>query len=79
MSGGFSVSISVWLFTAVAFPITTLAQSSSPGGWRDPVWDKPPITAQNRKPAPRHSLAGTSGTGCRSTGRNAGRRRAVET
>jgi hypothetical protein len=61
MSGGFSVSISVWLFTAVAFPITALAQSSSPGGWRDPVWDKPPITAQNRRPAPRHSLAGTWG------------------
>ena len=36
-----------------------LAQTNSPGGWRDPVWNKPPITDQTRTPAPRRNLAGT--------------------
>src|SRR5256885_11965592 len=52
------------------FPYTTLfrsqaaappAQVPSPGGWRTPDWNKPPITAANRKPAPRRSLAGMWG------------------
>jgi len=34
------------------------AQVPSPGGWRTPDWNKPPITAANRKPAPRRSLTG---------------------
>jgi hypothetical protein len=30
--------------------------------WPDVDWHKPPITAQNRKPAPRHSIAGSWAT-----------------
>src|SRR5689334_9500451 len=32
--------------------------AGAPGGWRSPDWNKPPITAANRKPAPRRSLTG---------------------
>ena len=39
----------------------TTAQSGSPGGWLTPDWNKPPITAANRKPAPRRNLAGMWG------------------
>ena len=39
----------------------TTAQNGSPGGWLTPDWNKPPITAANRKPAPRRSLAGMWG------------------
>jgi hypothetical protein len=39
----------------------TTAQTGSPGGWLTPDWNKPPITAANRKPAPRRSLAGMWG------------------
>jgi hypothetical protein len=49
------------LVTALAFPCAASAQSTSPGGWLTPAWDKPPITDANRKPAPRRSLAGTWG------------------
>lgn len=45
----------------MASSIAAAAQSVAPGGWIDPVWVKPPITAANRKPAPRRSLAGTWG------------------
>ena len=37
------------------------AQSSSPGGWLNPDWNKPPITEANRKPAPKRSIAGSWG------------------
>ena len=37
------------------------AQNPSPGGWMTPDWNKPPITAANRKPAPRRSLVGMWG------------------
>ena len=37
------------------------AQNPSPGGWLTPDWNKPPITAANRKPAPRRNLTGTWG------------------
>ena len=37
------------------------AQNSASGGWLVPDWNKPPVTAANRKPAPRRSLAGTWG------------------
>ena len=45
----------------LSLPGDTFGQSSAPGGWLDPVWEKPPVTAANRKPAPRRSLAGTWG------------------
>src|SRR5882672_4768347 len=44
---------------AMGLSFETFAQSSSPAGWLTPDWNKPPVTAQNRKPAPRRSLAGT--------------------
>src|SRR6266852_3649384 len=58
--------VMIGLFVAVlALPVNTLAQNSSPnsspGGWLNPDWTKPPITEANRKPAPRRSLAGTWG------------------
>ena len=53
------------LLTALSLPAGTFAQNSTPGksadGWPQPVWNKPPITPQNRKPAPRHDLTGMWG------------------
>ena len=50
------------LFAAVmGLRVDSFAQTSSPGGWLNPDWSKPPITNANRKPAPRRSLAGTWG------------------
>lgn len=53
------------LMAALAFPFGTSAQNyprtSSPDGWPQPVWIYPPITDQNRKPAPRRDLTGTWG------------------
>jgi hypothetical protein len=46
---------------AVGLPADTFAQTSAPGGWVTPDWDKPRITDANRKPAPRRSLAGMWG------------------
>ena len=43
---------------ALGFPVATFAQNSSPGGWLSPDWEKPPITDESRKPAPRRNLAG---------------------
>ena len=37
------------------------AQSTAPGGWLTPDWNKPAITDANRKPAPRRSLVGMWG------------------
>jgi hypothetical protein len=52
--------VKIGLSVAVlAFPAGVFAQNSSPGGWLNPDWNKPPITDANRKPAPRRSLAGT--------------------
>ena len=54
--------VMVGLFVAaLGLPADTRAQTSSPGGWLTPDWDKPPITDANRKPAPRRSIAGTWG------------------
>ena len=53
MVGVFVASLSV--------PAASVAQNNSPGGWLNPDWDKRPITAQTRKPAPRRSLVGTWG------------------
>src|SRR5688572_11365158 len=55
------ISFAGLLVTALALPFAASAQSSSPGGWLTPVWDRPPITDANRKPAPRRSLGGTWG------------------
>ncbi len=56
------VALMVGLFAApLGFPADTSAQNSSPGGWFTQDWNKPPITNENRKPAPRRSLAGTWG------------------
>ena len=46
---------------ALGLRTDTFAQNSSPGGWLNPNWNKPPITDANRKPPPRRSLAGTWG------------------
>jgi hypothetical protein len=56
-----NISLAGFLVAACAFASHASAQSSSPGGWLTPTWDKPPITDANRKPAPRRSLAGTWG------------------
>src|SRR2546422_10186628 len=54
--------LNVGLLVAVSAPLVdAYAQTSSPGGWPIPDWNKPPITDANRKPAPRRSLAGTWG------------------
>lgn len=59
------MTLHVWLagllVSALALPLDASAQSGSAGGWVTPVWDKPPITDANRKPAPRRSLVGTWG------------------
>ena len=53
------------LTAAVVFPVGTFAQNypkiTSADGWPAPVWEYPPITAQNRKPAPRRDLSGMWG------------------
>src|SRR5688572_9285071 len=53
------------LTAAVVFPVGTFAQNypkiTSADGWAAPVWEYPPITAQNRKPAPRRDLSGMWG------------------
>jgi hypothetical protein len=53
------------LTAALVFPAGTSAQNypkiSSPDGWPVPVWEYPPITDQNRKPAPRRDLTGMWG------------------
>lgn len=53
------------LVAALAFPAGMFAQNypriSSPDGWAQPVWVYPPITNQNRKPAPARDLTGMWG------------------
>ena len=46
------------LVVAIVFAGDGFAQTTSPDGWLNPDWNKPAITAANRKPAPRRSLAG---------------------
>jgi hypothetical protein len=46
---------------AIVFSGDAFTQTGSPGGWLNPNWNKPPITAANRKPAPRRSLTGMWG------------------
>ena len=58
------LSVGLWI-SALAFPGGAFAQNDAQGsaadGWPQPVWDKPPITDQNRKPAPRRDLTGMWG------------------
>jgi hypothetical protein len=49
------------LTAALGLASDAFAQNASPAGWLTPDWNKPPITDENRKPAPRRSLAGTWG------------------
>src|SRR2546428_9521499 len=54
-----SLVLMVGLFAAaLGLPGDAYAQNTSPGGWLTPDWNKPPITAANRKPAPRRDLTG---------------------
>src|SRR5262249_51127623 len=46
------------LVAAIIFPAEVPAQTNSPGGWLNPDWNKPPITAASSRPAPRRSLGG---------------------
>ena len=53
------------LMAALAFQITTSAQNAQnapKATWPDPVWNRPPITPANRKPAPKRNLTGMWGT-----------------
>lgn len=47
---------------ALTISIGTAAQNNAKPTWPDVDWHKPAITPQNRKPAPRHSLAGSWAT-----------------
>ena len=51
------IPVGVLALTALSLAQAPL-QNPAPGGWRAPDWNKPPITAANRKPAPRRSLTG---------------------
>src|SRR5687767_10147520 len=55
----FLLALAVGLLAVVGVAANLMAQSAAPGGWRNPDWNKPPITDANRKPAPRRSLVGT--------------------
>jgi len=55
------VVVLAFVAPSIAQAQATTPQSVSPGGWLTPDWNKPPITAANRKPAPRRSLAGMWG------------------
>ena len=51
-------------------PSTT--QSNTKATWPQPVWNKPPIAPQNRKPAPKRDLTGMWGTVGAASGTQAG-------
>jgi hypothetical protein len=59
------VLMAALLTAAIVFPAGTFAQNypkiASADGWASPVWEYPPITDQNRKPAPRRDLSGMWG------------------
>jgi hypothetical protein len=65
MPNRFLIRAAALLTAAVIVPTGTFAQSppkvASADGWPAPVWDYPPITAENRKPAPRRDLSGMWG------------------
>ncbi|PYR65545.1 MAG: hypothetical protein DMF88_19445, partial [Acidobacteria bacterium] len=52
------IPVGILALTALSLAQAPPAQAPSPGGWRTPDWNKPPITAANRKPAPRRNLTG---------------------
>src|ERR1051325_8291130 len=58
--GGRLIPVGILALTALSLAQAPAppAQVPSPGGWRAPDWNKPPITAANRKPAPRRNLTG---------------------
>ena len=47
---------------ALTVSIATSGQNNSKPTWPEVDWNKPPITAQNRKPAPRRNIAGSWST-----------------
>ena len=55
------IPVALLALTALSLAQAPPAQNPSPGGWRTPEWNKPPVTAANRKPAPRRSLTGMWG------------------
>ena len=65
MLNRFLVLTAALLTAAVVFPAGTFAQNypkiASQDGWPVPSWEYPPITDQNRKPAPRRDLTGMWG------------------
>jgi hypothetical protein len=61
MSSPRPVVLAAIFAAALTLPSHTFAQSAAPGGWVNPVWEKAPVTAANRQPAPPRSLAGTWG------------------
>src|SRR4030095_16442722 len=63
LGGSLPMRIQVWgvLVAAIVLPVDSFAQTNAPDGWLNPDWNKPAITAANRKPAPRRSLTGMWG------------------
>lgn len=71
----FSLLMIVPLIAALAIHIGAFAQNAqniSGATWPQPLWNKPPIPAQNRKPAPKRNLTGMWGTIGPASGTQAG-------
>jgi hypothetical protein len=71
----FSLLMIVPLIAALALHIGAFAQNAqntSRATWPQPVWNKPPIPAQSRKPAPKRNLTGMWGTIGPASGTQAG-------
>jgi hypothetical protein len=65
----------VALMGALGFQIAASAQNGGGAAkqtWPDPVWNKPPIAAADRKPAPKRNLTGMWGTIGAQSGTQAG-------
>ena len=64
MLNRFTSVMVVTLLAALGGGVAAFAQrgaAPAPGGWVQPIWDEPPITNQNKKPAPKRNIAGTWG------------------
>jgi hypothetical protein len=62
MLSRFSVLMSTLLVAALIILVDISAQNAPKPDWPEPNWSFPPITAQNRKPAPRRDLSGSWAT-----------------
>ena len=58
----FAVLTAGLLSVALAFPANGFAQNSTTTTWPDPVPDRPAVAEKDRKPAPRHTIAGMWGS-----------------